>query len=425
MHGSRSVLGVVVVVLVVGGCDCAPEPIVTIDREGGEGQEGEGEEGEGEGEGVGEGEGEPSCDASVLTGGGGADKARVLLLGMSFTEVPGVDGTLVRALNVDDGVITAATDELDVGFRVARIAFVPSGRFAVVVGEDGGVVSVDVGDPAALAIVDREQLPAFGVGDVHVHPTPRGDSVVVYVINADVDAATAGVSVLTLGCDGQLAVDDDARLGLRLSSSLAFLPGDRALLLGGQVTGFEPRDEFDLRLLSLTGAPTQIGAFDVVTDFVDATRIAAARTGSFAVIPNSSAFSAEAGDVVVVDIVGDVVSERGRAPGFVNASEAVIAPDLSVAAVSVWEDDSVLIFDVTGAGAPTLITRLGNLGLAEQMAMLERGAHAGRVFVPIVSPAGGSFVVAVDVGAGTGIRGAEFLLGDAIADIPVAVAVQP
>jgi len=207
---------------------------------------------------------------------------------------------------------------------------------------------------------------------------------------------------------------------------MALLPDNRALLFGGQATGFEPRDDDDVRLLQLgSGAPTTIARFDVFTDFMNATRIGAAADGTFAVLPNASTFSEEGGDIVVVDIAGDIVTERGRIRGFVTASEAVVAPDATVAAVSQWEEDAVVILDVRGPGAPSVATTITGVGLAEQMALMASGPQAGRVFVPEVRASGGAFITAIDLGGGTGVKGVSFALGDGTADVPVGIGLQP
>ncbi|HEY1101406.1 MAG TPA: hypothetical protein VGF99_20880, partial [Myxococcota bacterium] len=156
-----------------------------------------------------------------------------------------------------------------------------------------------------------------------------------------------------------------------------------------------------------------------------ATRIGASRDGSFAVIPNTSLFPTDdAPGFVQVDIsAAGVVSVRGQiagaASGLQTPSEAVVAPDGSVAAISDWEADAVHIVDTTGA-APRIITSLTGFGLAEQMAMITDGSFAGRVFVPEVRGAG-SFVSAIDLGGGAGTRGTAFPLADE--DIPVSIAV--
>jgi hypothetical protein len=139
-------------------------------------------------------------------------------------------------------------------------------------------------------------------------------------------------------------------------------------------------------------------------------------------IPNFSiSGDPDSGDVVLVDIVGDTVSERGRVEGLETPSEVVISPDNSVAAVSDWENDAVVIVDVVGA--PSVVTTISGVGLAEQMALVRSGAFAGRVFVPEVRAAGGSFITTIDLGDGVGTRGVSYRLNDD--DIPVGIAISP
>ena len=104
-----------------------------------------------------------------------------------------------------------------------------------------------------------------------------------------------------------------------------------------------------------------------------------------------------------------------------------MSPDGTVAAVSQFEEDAVRIFDVSGAADPALLSTISGLGLADHLALVSRGAIAGRVFVPVVDPGSGDgFVAYVDIGAGNGVVGAtRFRIGSTFEDIPVPVAVTP
>jgi hypothetical protein len=401
-------------------------PPLTVGAEGeGEG-EGEASEGEGEGEGA-EGEGEPACSNADLLVASGAAKHR-LLVTFPFDDSIG-------AFDVDSGVVTVTGPRVDLGFAAARVEFLPSGTMALVVGEDGQLATLRVGadELEVLDEVAREPrfddppatettLPGAGFGDLTMTNRLEAGGVVAYVTGSN-SVATAGVSKVLVACDGEITIDTTAHYGVRLAYALAALPNDRALLFGGDVSGFEPRDPHDLRLLSLGSGPTtEIAGFDVLEGFLGATRIAAATDGSFALVPNFSiSGDPDSGDVILVDIVGDSVSERGRIEGLQTPSEVVIAPDNSVAAVSDWEADAVVIVDVRATAS--VITTFSGIGLAEQMALVKSGAFAGRVFVPEVRASGGSFITAIDLGDGVGTRGASYVLDDA--DIPVGIAISP
>jgi hypothetical protein len=409
------------------GCADADVIVITppaLEGEGeGEAAEGEGEAAEGEGEG--EGEGEAGCDNADLLIAGAKQH---LLVTFPFANSLGV-------FDVDSGVVTESGPRLDLGFAAARVEFVPSGDVALVVGDDGELATVRVGD-GTLELLDRiareprfddppateTTLPGAGFGDLTVTDRVEGAGVVVYVTGSN-SVATAGVSKVLVACDGDITIDTTAHYGLRLAYAMAALPNDRALLFGGDVSGFDPRDPNDLRLLALgTGPTTEIAGFDVLEGFLGATRIAAAADGSFALIPNFSiSGDPDSGDVVLVDIVGDTVSERGRVEGLQTPSEVVIAPDNSVAAVSDWEGDAVVIVDVVGT--PSVVTTISGVGLAEQMALVKTGTFAGRVFVPEVRAAGGSFITIIDLGDGVGTRGVSYALNDD--DIPVGIAISP
>jgi len=214
-------------------------------------------------------------------------------------DVAGTDNHEIRSLTlggetlVDDGV------RLDVATRVVRIAFAPSGRFAIVLGKTGdgpdafGVVaSVRVDDAGSMSVVDSVELPIFGPEDLHVASTldadpadPAGQALRVYVVDHDSTAGT-GVHALRLACDGALAPDPGAFHEIRLADSMAFLGDDRALLVGGQAA-FDPSTTTTCAC-SRSGDDTgQVAAFDVFTDFIDLTRIAADRAGTRVVVPTA------------------------------------------------------------------------------------------------------------------------------------------
>jgi hypothetical protein len=256
----------------------------------------------------------PVCPERALPA---IDGPRVVLVGHPFTDVPGVDGTMIHGLTLqpngrldDDGI------RLDVEVKAARIAFAPHGLLAFVLGEDGTLVSVFVAAAEGMAVVDRVSLPGADYGDLHVSP----DGETVWVTGSNVNE-TSGISTIHVDCEGLLTVDDAAYFPLRLAESTAFLPGDtRALVLGGQ-TVFEPVDPNDVRLLERQGAGfREVGGFDLFHDFVGAGRIAVSPDGRLGALPNNSAFSEEGGQMMLVEIDGDAVREvervtRGARPG--------------------------------------------------------------------------------------------------------------
>ena len=291
---------------------------------------------------------------------------------------------------MNNGVITATGDRIDMGFVIGRIEFVPSGGIAIVLGEDGEVATVDV-TLDALTVLDRtireprfddpptteNTLPGAGYGDLTITKNVEAEGVVVYATGSN-PVVTAGVAKLLIACDGQITIDVDAHYGLRLAYSMALLPSGRGLLFGGDVSGFAPHDTHDVRVLDLGTTTTEFGGFDVLSGFLGATRIAAFSDGTFALVPNfsiaESAFSP--------GIVQLAISPSGAVsalPAVLNGgplqspAEAVIAPDNTVAAVSDWKADAVHIIDVVGGDAPRIVNTLNGIGLAEQMALIKAG----------------------------------------------------
>src|SRR5690606_3110455 len=90
------------------------------------------------------GPGEEGCDA--LTAPGDPDKPRVVLTAHS-TKGVNVDGVVLEhflrsaSLTVEDG-FTDIGAELALGFSPVRVEMVPSGRFAMVLGDEGELASV-------------------------------------------------------------------------------------------------------------------------------------------------------------------------------------------------------------------------------------------------------------------------------------------
>ncbi len=354
---------------------------------------------------------------------GAADRDRVLVVGQPFTANPSVDGTEIRSLTlassgalIDDGM------RLSVGFRPIRIEFTPNGQYALVLGENGELASVLVAGVQAMSVVDTISLPAAGYGDLHFWEDGR----TVFVVGFDV-AASSGISTVELGCDGSLTERPSEFFNVRLSASLAFLPGgSRAILLGGQ-TAFAPIDEDDVRLLSYTSRVgwTQLDAFDVFTDFVDALRIAVSPDGSTLLIPNGFPFSNDGNEVSVVSISGNALTETGRLMNLEDAREALFSTDGSTALVSLLTPGQVAVLADEGAGFVE-VDRLSGIGLAEGMAAVRRGPLTDWVFVTSTDGNGQPNVAIVRIaGPGSATVVGMTDLGVDSENIPVGIALQP
>ncbi|MEW5851010.1 MAG: hypothetical protein AB2A00_19645 [Myxococcota bacterium] len=335
----------------------------------------------------------PDGGACNFANRGDPDRDRVVLLGHPFTEEPGVDGTEISGMTLTAaGTLTIDGVRVDVGTRPARITFVPSGAVALVLGEDGTLVSVEVKSAQELTVMDRVTLPSAGYGDLVVAP----DGATFYAVGSNV-AETSGISTVTVGCEGQLTVHEDAFFNLRLTDSLALTAdGTRGYVLGGQAV-FEPVDDNDVRLLRRkeTGWE-QVAAFDVFTDFIDTLRLALSPDGSTLVIPNGSAFSSEGGQVSVLTASGETLTESVRLTNLPDAREALFSADGQTALVSLLQPGKVVALSNPGTGWAVSQTVTG-VGLAEQMAIVRRGALNGRVLVPSIDPNGGPNVVSLQI----------------------------
>ena len=367
----------------------------------------------------------PDAAACDLATPGAADRTRVVLVGHGFSATPGVDGHDVRTLSLSAaGELAADGIRLDVGTRPARIGFLPSGTIALVLGEDGTLVSLRVRDARTLEPAGRVTLPPGGYGDLAIATDGRS----VLVPGSNVTTA-AGVSRVLIACDGALSIDAAAFYGLRLADAVALLPGGRALVLGGQAT-FAPEDPRDVRILSVgMGAITELAAFDVFHDVIDATRIATSPDGTVALVPNASPFSAEGGQLAVLalDLAASppMLRERGRLMNLADAHEVAFATDGHTALVARVEPGRVTVLSDAG-GAWAVTGEVAGVGLADALALVRRGSLRDLVLVSSVDASAGSNVARLRVTApGTVSDLGQLPLGMGAAQIPGALDVQP
>lgn len=362
-----------------------------------------------------------TCSFEVF---GPADRERVVLVAEPFSDTPGVDGTSVRVLRLDlAGELHVTDTRVDVGFRPARIEIVPSGEYAIVLGEDGELASVAISSTMQVTLVDVVSLPAAGYGDLRI--LADGRTIVVAGSNSD---ASSGLSTATLACDGSLTVDTAAFYALRLTSSFDWTDEaeTRAVVLGGQAV-FAPIDNDDIRLFSRqNGTFTQIAAFDLWSDHVDAERIAVSPDGRTLLVPNGSPFSTQGSTVMVATITGNTIGGARILQGMGDAREAMFSVDGRTALISILQPSgSIAVLADQGMGFVE-VSRIRGIGLAEQLAQLRRGMLSGLVLAPSVDPNGGPNVARVRI---TGPGAVSYLgqteLGPDIAQIPGGIAIQP
>ncbi|MCA9526210.1 MAG: hypothetical protein KC549_07920, partial [Myxococcales bacterium] len=349
------------------------------------------------------------------------DEDRVVLVAQPFSPDPEVPGTEIRSLILGaDGRIADTGTRLDLGSRPGLIAVTPSGRFAIVAGEDGTVTLVEIRAPDDLLIRDVVGLPPLGPADLVMHP----DGHTAFVVQHNVDESS-GVFTLTLGCDGTLTAAA-SHFGLRLAEAMALVPGDpdQAVLLGGQ-TAFEPIDDDDVRLLVRDGDTWRQGAaFDVFHDFVGADGLAIHPAGQLVAIPNNSLFSEETGQVALLALDG--------AGGLQEVQRVLDLPDPALVRFS--PDGSALAVLRPEAGRVTLLARQGadfgvagelRVGVASGMAFVERGESAGLLVVPGVPAEGEARVQVYRVEDGQGRLVDEAPLGRGFPNVPTTLGLRP
>ena len=343
-----------------------------------------------------------------------------MLIGHRFTDELGVVGTEVRSLVLrDDGALVDVGDRLDLGDQPVSIAVAPSGRVALVAGEEGSISVVDLQDPANLTILDVAAVPRTGVSDLLFDPSGQ----TAYVLRSDVNEDTAGIYTLHLACDGTLTVDD-THFGLRATHAMALVPGDpdRAILLGGQAV-YEPFDDDDIRLLERADDGwQQVGAFDIYGDVVSAAGVAVSAAG-IALVPNSLPFSDEGGQVAVLQIDGDQVNEIERIEDLPEAEFVRIAPDGQTGLLVRPAEDTLTVLN---GAAGWRVSDEVNLGLAVGLSVVRQGAASGAVLVPSVLPAGGSRVTVFRVTGPGRIEEIDRVeLGPGAEHIPGPIGVRP
>lgn len=357
-----------------------------------------------------------TCDFSNA---GDENRPRVVLLGHRFSDTTGVDGTEIRSLTLSPaGQLTDNGVRLDVGGPPARIVFVDSGEFALVLTEGGRLVSVRVGGATDLAVVDAVQLRSASYGGLHV------DNGTAFVTGFN-STADSGISTVHIGCDGRLGLDDGAFFDIRLSNSMAFLPGrSRAVLLGGQAV-FPPVDNDDTRLLERTVTGWRsVATFDLWSDFVDAGRIAVSPDGRLLAVPNASAASNESQQLMIASITGDTIVQTQRIRMLGDPAEAMFSRDGRTLLVTQAQPGRVAVFTVSGTSV-TASTPVAGIGLAVQMAPIERGMLDGLVLIPSVDPNAPPNVAMVRIdGPGRVSDHGQLTLGTGGPQIPGAIAVM-
>ena len=351
-----------------------------------------------------------------------ANRDRVVLIGHTFTAEPGVPGTEIRSLLfTTDAQLLDQGIRLDVGTRPARIAFLPDQEYALVLGEDGTLVSVQVTAVDQMSVVDQVSLPSAQYGDIRI--PSEGD--VAFVVGSDV-AATSGVSVVAIDPDGTLRVKPELFLNIRLAQSMAFLPDQRAaVLLGGQAV-FEPIDDDDLRWLERSDSDGWSGtaSFDIWSDHVDCGRIALSPDGATLLVPNGSPFSTEGARVLVANVTDRAVTVDRWITAAEDAREAVFLPNGETALVSLFEPGQVVVLTDRGTGWEN-VAQVGGIGLADQMAVVTRGDLTGTVLLPSIDPSGGPNVAMLRVTGPSEVTDlGQLELGSGSVNIPETIAIQ-
>lgn len=350
-----------------------------------------------------------------------ADAERAVLVGHTNTENPEVPGTDVRLMMLRaSGELDDIGFRLDVGLRPRRIEIMPSGEIALVVSENGQLATVGI-TKSTLTLIDTMTITAYGIGDVRLAP----EDGLAFLMSGD-PSPTGGIHTVRIACDGTLS-STVSHMPLRLASSLDFLPGDRALLLGGQAT-FDPAsiDHDDTRLLAREGDTwREVAAFDLWSDFTDVPRLSTSPDGAYAIVPNGSPFSEEGNQLMLVRIEGDNLSEAQRLTELTGVREAFFSTDGQTAFATLFEPGQLVVYSFAG-GTLTETQRISGIGLADQTAVVRRGPFTDRVLIVSTDASGVSNVASVQIdGPGSASYLGQVDFGDGMDQIPGPIAVVP
>ena len=346
------------------------------------------------------------------------DRDRIALLSYPFSEDPEIPGTEMGLFLISpDGRQIEKGSRLEMGTRISHIQFLPSGRLAIILGEDGSLISFD---PSREETLDRLLLDEASPADLIVHP----DDERVFVVMENF-TEEAGVFTVRVGCGGRLRSEEE-HLGMRLSGALALLPDDpeRALLLGGQAV-FDPVDDDDLRLLRWAGGGwVQEAAFDLWGDFVDCAGIAISPDGQDLLIPNGSPFSTEGGELMVARLEGNQLRELQRLEGMEDARQVRFAPQ-GTALLTLGEPGRLVVLSREDDRWRER-DRIAGVGLAEQLALVHQGVGRGLILAPAIDPREGPRLVILREQALAEVELLRvFPLGSGPVNIPGAIGIAP
>jgi DNA-binding beta-propeller fold protein YncE len=312
----------------------------------------------------------------------------------------------------------------DIGLNATALAMVPSGEMALALGEDGTLTSLSIGGVNDVSVVDTVELPSGGYSDLLIPDHAQ----FAYAWNKN-STDDSGISTVLLQCDGTLTLHSDAFFPVILAEGMAlYNNGQRAFVVGGQQSFNEPETPEDMRIFSVkeSGGFSEIGAFDIFSDFIWSGRVAVSPDGTVGVVPNASAFSTEGGTVMVVDIGNDTISQSHSIPDLSDAFRAMFSPDGQTVLVTQVEPGRVAVLQDLGTGLEVVDTLYG-IGLADDFDMVRRGGLSGTVLIPSTDPTepGPNVAILSIDGPGTVSDLGQVEFGSGLNQIPGAIAIQP
>ena len=342
---------------------------------------------------------------------------------------------------------------LDVGFRPDDILLLHDGQWAVVVGQEGEICTVDLrGDQPQV----QTQLTLPSSSYKGIYPYPHSLRLLYTVaFNSTIDS---GASLLEIGCEGELTeYTDQDRLSLRLTFGIAPLNQrpDLVVAFGGQAV-FDPIDPLDLRVYQFTpisegGLGWQnIASFDLWQDFIDAEGVAVSPSGDEVIMVNSSPFSDEGNQVRIARLTVPLlegeewgIETTQIIESIQDPQRAVFDPEFEKVWISQAEAGSLFYLEKDQNGQWREGGRFSQLGLADHFTFSQVWSSADQgsfdmssssnkeeywLWLPYTRPSGGSLIRRI-IKDSNGIRTLEgvndFYLGEGANLLPDAIDVWP
>ena len=332
---------------------------------------------------------------------------------------------------------------VDVGFRPDDVMILEDGLWAVVLGAEGELTTLDL-SASPPQIQNQLSLPSASYKGFQLYP----QSTRLFYATAFNSTEDSGLFVFEVGCEGEFILyENEDALALRLTFGAQPVKQspDWVMVFGGQAV-FDPIDPLDLRVYRFI--PQNEGgqgwesnaAFDVWTDFIDAEGVGVSSDGRDVVMVNASPFSDEGNQIRIAHLNPPQEQNQSWTLESVQILEnirdpqrAVFDPGFDRVWVSQAEAGALFYLERSTVGTWQEGQRFTQLGLADHFVFSDRwDQFQGRinkqeswVWLPITQPSGGSYLARF-ISEENQVRALEpFELGSGAESLPDALDIWP